>query len=755
MTDDDRTWGARLALHPRSRKPRLSPLARVYVDHATHLIRQGNYIELLQGVMRTAGRTATKQAARWQHRSARWCQNTFALEPPIDAKRNWLTAEGIVVEKMSITFPSATAPVLASIVVPCFNYGRFVGEAVESALRQTVSSLEVIVVDDGSTEPDTHDALAKLERVPRVRVVRQDNAGLPSARNAGIALARGEYICCLDADDTLEPTYVEMAIVIMETDRSIGFAYSWAQLFGDERRVWQTRDFDIEEALRDNHTSVAAVFRRDDWIAAGGYRPDMRQGYEDWEFWLRLSALGRRGRVLRTPLFNHRRHGRTMTHDAHAKRQSIITSMRARNRWIFDSSRVRRKIRHLRAIGPPLDPLATFQAPGVLSHADLRPHLLVIAPWLGDGGGEILLLDILTDVRRDWRLTVVTTMPDQQPWWPLFRQITTDIVPLYGAFTDGEWQHVLDHLIATRGTRVVLSHGSAFAYTSLAGLKQRHPRLATIDILHNDLPSGHIRSAVVASESIDVHVAISERVARSLARHGVPPGRIATIPNGVDTEHAFRPDRFERRAARRALCLSEKGPVLAWVGRLSDEKRPHDFVNIVLTLAARSPVTGLVVGDGPLAQSVETAIDRARNGGTDIRRIAHVPRGDMARVYAAADFLVMTSSIEGLPFVALEALACGCPVAATDVGDLNLIVRHGGTGFLVPADKPDNLIEHIAPALRDETMITRMRRQARDEIAASRFTRESMLDSYRELLARMQAASTKKNRSAPSPPISS
>jgi hypothetical protein len=464
MTQEDHPGGTKLGLRPRFRKWRRSPLARLYVDHAFNLVRQGKYVDLVQGVVRTAGRTATQKALRWKHRIARSSWSVLAVQPPIDAKRNRLTAEGNVVEKMSMTFPSATAPLLASIVIPCFNYGRFVREAVESALRQTVRSLEVIVVDDGSTDPATHEANNQLEQLPRVRVVRQENSGLPSARNTGIAHALGEYICCLDADDTLEPTYIEMAVAVMETDRSVGFAYSWVQLFQDETRVWRTRDFDIEEACIDNHTSVAAVFRRDDWIAAGCFRPDMRQGYEDWEFWLRLSALGRRGRVLRTPLFNHRRHGRTMTHDAHAKRQHIMSMMRERNPSIFDTEHVRKQIKRLSAIDMPCDPLRVLRLPDVLVPHDPRPHLLVIAPWLGDGGAEILLLDILAELGHDWRITIVTTMSDQQPWWSKFAAVTTDIVPLFGAFANEARHSLLDHLIATRGTRVLLSHGLAFAY---------------------------------------------------------------------------------------------------------------------------------------------------------------------------------------------------------------------------------------------------------------------------------------------------
>jgi hypothetical protein len=284
----------------------LSPWARAVVAYVRQLVAEGRYRDLTAGVARVARRAAVARVKRLGVRH--WWVTGIG----IDAKYQRLSPEGQIQAKPAFLYPSPSAPLLVSVVIPCFNYGHFVKDAVSSALRQTISSLEVIVVDDGSRDSETVRVLENLKTLPRVRLIRQSNAGLPSARNAGIALARGEYICCLDADDTLEPSYVELCIAALELDRSSGFAYSWVQLFGDETGVWRTREFDISEALYDNYTSVSAVFRRDDWLAVGGYRPDMRSGYEDWEFWLRVAALGRRGRLIRSPLFNHRRHGRTM-----------------------------------------------------------------------------------------------------------------------------------------------------------------------------------------------------------------------------------------------------------------------------------------------------------------------------------------------------------------------------------------------------------------------------------------------------------
>ncbi len=709
---------------------------RLYLGHALKLVGESKYRALMCGLVRVASRVAVRLNRRFRHQIQQ-SKLTLAIrrQSVIDAKRTHLSADGVIIEKMSITFPSLAAPLLASIIVPCFNNGRFVRQSVESALSQTVQSLEVIVIDDGSTDPATKKAISDLEHLAKVRVVRQENRGIPGARNTGITLAAGEYVCCLDADNVLEPTYIEMVIAVLESNRSIGFSYSWVQLFGHDATVWRSRDFVIDEALIDSQIAVAAVFRRDDWIAVGGFRPDTRLGYEDREFWLCLAALGRRGRVLRTPLLNHRRP--TTTQNAHGSRRNLIEIIRERNRSIFECKRLRKRIAAV--FSPPVagEPLAVFRRPSVLVPPDRRPHLLVLAPWLADGGSEILLLDLLSDLKTDWRISIVTTNADEQLLWPHFREITTDVVPLVGAFDEHLWFSVLDHVIVTRGTRAMISHGSAFAYETLSSVKQRHPRMATIDILHNDLPGGHMRGAVMARASIDCQIAVSSRIARSLLSHGVLPERIVTIPNGVDTEVLFTPRRFDRSKARLTLHLPPECLILAWIGRLAEEKRPLEFLTIIAELAQRGPVRALMVGDGPMAAAVDDKIQRLALKDL-VKRIPQIPRGDIGQIYAAADFLVLTSAIEGLPFVALEALASGCPVAATDVGDMESIVTHGENGFLVPADRTSELTKFFGSE-ELASKLTRFRLNARQSIERSQFTAARMRAGYRECLANLLA----------------
>src|SRR5215471_18656606 len=109
-----------------------------------------------------------------------------------------------------------------SVVVTCFNLGRYLDEAVGSVLAQTFQDFEILIVDDGSTDEDTRRLLSGYRR-PKTRVVRIENRGLPGARNEGIRRTSGPYVCCLDADDRLEHTYLEKAVAVLDKDPSIAF----------------------------------------------------------------------------------------------------------------------------------------------------------------------------------------------------------------------------------------------------------------------------------------------------------------------------------------------------------------------------------------------------------------------------------------------------------------------------------------------------------------------------------------------------
>ncbi len=660
----------------------------------------------------------------------------------IDARTERLNNDGTVVSKPSLRFPS-DAPLLATVVIPCYNYGAYLDEAVRSVCQQTLTSLEVIVVDDGSDDPATRAVLEHLlsdspkavptgvSRDQRVRVIRQDNRGLAAARNRGIESARGEYVCCLDADDTIAPTYLEQAIAVLETDAAAGFVSSWVQFFGDDSSVWRTEDFDPERALIGNFTSVAAVFRRDDWQLAGGYSPTMAGGFEDWEFWIRLASLGRRGRTIARPLFRHRRHGLTMTHTAKARELELRARMRSLCPAFYEDREVRSRISRLVAKTDSSHSLATLTG-SIVPPSDQKPGLLVVVTGLLEGGAHSMLRDVLDGVHGHRHIVVVTTGDGTHALEDAFATMTRDIFHLHGFLAPSEWWAFVAHLIASRRVTTVLSSDCLWWLDRLDDVRRRHPALGLFDIIHNHVPTSTFRSGIAHSRSLDRHVVVSQAITSALTAAGVPRERIVEIPNGVDTA-MFDPARKDRASARQALGVDPDTLLLVWAGRLSEEKRPALFVDLVATLSKRINIRGLIVGAGPLGASVEDAIDAAALRPW-IGRRGHVPRADMAGLYAAADLFVLTSRVEGLPLVVLESLAMGCPVAATDVGDVRRAVSDGVNGFLVAVDSVPALADRIAGWSHDPAKRSEMRHAAAATIRDSPYQAERMCAAYNRLL---------------------
>ena len=145
---------------------------------------------------------------------------------------------------------------LVSIVVLCHNYARFLPEAIESALAQDYPRLEVLVIDDGSTD-DSLDVASRYD----VKVLTQENRGLARTCNRGAREAAGEYFLFLSADDLLEPTYVSELLAALEREPDASFAYCAARLFGAESRVAPSRPFSAFLLVRGATTSTAAPSR--------------------------------------------------------------------------------------------------------------------------------------------------------------------------------------------------------------------------------------------------------------------------------------------------------------------------------------------------------------------------------------------------------------------------------------------------------------------------------------------------------------
>jgi len=190
-----------------------------------------------------------------------------------------------------MTIPIAEGKV--SIVIPCFNQGAMLREALASVEHvRNANLLEVIVVDDGSSEIETKKILTEVVKVGYC-VVPQPNRGLGAARNAGIRLARGEFILPLDSDNRVRDAYLNEAVSLLKDNPSLDVIYADAEYFGDRSGPWQIPEFNLLSLVRTNFIDACALYRKSLWEKVGGYDEHMpSMGWEDWDFWLRIAAHG-------------------------------------------------------------------------------------------------------------------------------------------------------------------------------------------------------------------------------------------------------------------------------------------------------------------------------------------------------------------------------------------------------------------------------------------------------------------------------
>jgi glycosyltransferase involved in cell wall biosynthesis len=199
-----------------------------------------------------------------------------------------------------------------SVIVTCFDLGHTLEEALRSVDAQTFRDLEVLIVDDGSTDPATLAVLARIDPA-RARVLRTANRGLPAARNHGARHAAGEYLCCLDADDRLHPEWLAKAVATLDGDPGLAFVSHWLRTFGDEEWEWTPTDCGLPALLDVNTVNGAALVRRAVWEEVGGQDETLREGCEDWDFWIGLVERGHGGAILPEVLFYYRRRADSMS----------------------------------------------------------------------------------------------------------------------------------------------------------------------------------------------------------------------------------------------------------------------------------------------------------------------------------------------------------------------------------------------------------------------------------------------------------
>eukprot|EP00003_Mantamonas_plastica_P002684 TRINITY_DN1205_c0_g1_i10.p1 TRINITY_DN1205_c0_g1~~TRINITY_DN1205_c0_g1_i10.p1 ORF type:complete len:672 (-),score=141.72 TRINITY_DN1205_c0_g1_i10:95-2110(-) len=190
--------------------------------------------------------------------------------------------------------------VMVSVVMPCYGHIHHIQESIESVVRQTYHSWELLVVDDASPDQcGEYVEELKKQQWPNHKnihiLVLSQNGGAAAARNAGITFAKGKWISCLDGDDTIRSDYFEEAMKLSTRDPSVNLIYSDQLYYREEFKPanrfgdWIVPEYSAQRVLLEGPWPTMSLFRRTLWVSSGGFEPQMPWGSEDWVFWISIS----------------------------------------------------------------------------------------------------------------------------------------------------------------------------------------------------------------------------------------------------------------------------------------------------------------------------------------------------------------------------------------------------------------------------------------------------------------------------------
>ena len=204
-----------------------------------------------------------------------------------------------------------------SVIIPLYNKAPYIAETLLSVRNQTYENVELIVVDDGSTDngPEIADSCGAW-------VLDNQATGPSEARNTGVRFSTGRLILPLDADDWIDPTYLEKTVPIC-AENGVGIVSTDMVRFGKVNDVLPARPLTVEEEKNANEIPCCSLIKREAFVQAGGYN-SRADGYEDWDLWIDILKRGWKHRVVNEPLFHYRVLGNANNARADERREELI-----------------------------------------------------------------------------------------------------------------------------------------------------------------------------------------------------------------------------------------------------------------------------------------------------------------------------------------------------------------------------------------------------------------------------------------------
>jgi glycosyltransferase involved in cell wall biosynthesis len=625
-----------------------------------------------------------------------------------------------------------------SIITPYYNTEPLFVETFVSIQAQSLQNWEWLIVDDGSTDRESINRLAEVAaKDERIKLIRQENAGPGAARNAACRKATGRYVCLLDSDDMVEPTYLEKCAWFLDSNSEFAFCNAYSVVFGDQQYLW-TKGFERGKAhLQANSGPPISVIRRSAYLDCGGFDESIRFGHEDWDFWLAMAKAGHWGYTIREFLQWYRKRGdgrfeqimRTGTVNDEFERRMHRKYDGLDKEFPEPTRRHPQPYETIETVALVTNPLA--------ANASGR-RIMLIVPWMVMGGADRVNLDLIEGLAaRGHDITICATLLADHRWMHEFARLTPDIFVLPNILRASDYPRFLAYLIQSRQIDTVVITGSTIGYQLLPYLRSVSTHVAFVDMCHVEEPhwlnGGHPRFGVGYQDALDLNIVTTRHLAEWMQGRGADGARIRVMYTGVRSAHAGRLAEV-RNLVRAELGIPAEMPVIVFAGRICEQKRPAILAEILKVVHEHGLIfQALVIGDGEQRAQLEKLLNQYHLTAI-VQMLGSVPHQKWLDILVASDILLMPSQYEGISIALLEAMAAGVVPVVAKVGgqeeivtpEVGMLIPHGGNELQAYLDAMRRLLASPAE-------LQRLSKQCQ-ALAASKFSWEGMVENFLTVL---------------------
>ena len=637
-----------------------------------------------------------------------------------------------------------------SIITPYYNAGKYFEQTYNCVLSQTFPWFEWIIVNDGSTKTEDVVLLEQLAaKDHRIKVLHKENGGAASARNYAIENTSTEFIVSLDADDLIEPTYIETTLTALHFNPEAGWAYTDSIGFQNQQYTWKVA-FNMERLKVSNFLIEVGTMRKQALEDAGLYDSRSRYSHEDWRLWLQI--LEKKYAPVHVGYYGawYRRvedGGYNVTlKDKERQKQALakIKEVADKITWEVKAIEYPRASKANQFIKPTL---SNFDRKVFQNHDKINVMMLI--PWMEMGGADLFNLDVVKRIDKErFEVSVLSTVAGESTWRQRFEEYATDIFELPTFLDIENYAEFISYFIKSREIDVVFLTNSYYGYYLVPWLRKHFPEVAIIDYVHMEewywRNGGYARTSGAMGGILEKTYVCNERTRCVLMNEfGRTEDSVETLYIGVDHEN-YNADNVESGLVRKELGIANDRNIILFPCRMHPQKRPFLMLEIAQKVKEKMPEVAFVtVGDGPQLEELKQQAAAKKLDNT----VYFAGRAeDMLPYYKDADLTLICSLKEGLALTAYESLSMGVPVVSSDVGGQKELIDDE-VGKIIPlyqdeetdldnrefsAEEVKFYADAIAEILKDETRYAQMSKACRERIVAG-FSSEIMIKKLEDI----------------------